>query len=336
MNDYDYFHAIFLIIFVFINVFKYIQTKSIRFDMDKNDVTVLIPTLNEEETIGDVVKRFRNQGFTNILVIDGNSRDKTREIAEKEGAKVVVQQGKGKGLAVIQAIQMIDTPYILMIDGDATYQPEEAEKLLSKLEEGYDQVIGNRLLESNKKAFTKMNFFGNKLLNRFFRLIYHIDFSDIFSGYRAFKTKSIKELTLKEKGFAIEPEITVEALKNIQKIAVVDITYLPRKGKTKLNPIIGGIRDAYVIFELARLQNPFFFFSFFGLIFFVIGTLLILYIIYHWFIGIPHSLLVTLAMLINIIGINFFLTGLLGSIIVNSKIDILRRIKKIAEKEGSI
>lgn len=65
------------------------------------DVTVVIPTLNEEEAIGEVVEGFAKRGFR-VLVIDGNSKDRTREIAREKGAEVVIQSGKGKGQAVAE------------------------------------------------------------------------------------------------------------------------------------------------------------------------------------------------------------------------------------------
>jgi len=89
------------------------------------DVCILIPTLNEATTIGELIKDFKNEGFSNILVIDGNSRDGTAQIAEAEGARVVLQTGKGKGQAVIQALEVIESPYVLMVDGDGTFIPPE-------------------------------------------------------------------------------------------------------------------------------------------------------------------------------------------------------------------
>jgi dolichol-phosphate mannosyltransferase len=72
------------------------------------DVCILIPTLNEAETIGEIIADFKREGFDNIFVIDGNSTDSTRDIAERAGVKVEIQRGKGKGTAVRQAFELID------------------------------------------------------------------------------------------------------------------------------------------------------------------------------------------------------------------------------------
>ncbi|WP_238515713.1 glycosyltransferase [Thermococcus sp. 4557] len=110
------------------------------------DVTILIPTRNEEDGIGEVIDGFKKLGYTNILVIDGHSTDRTREIAKEKGATVVVQSGKGKGQAVAEAFNLIDTDVIVMIDGDGTYDPKDIGKMLQPIERGIaEHVIGNRL-----------------------------------------------------------------------------------------------------------------------------------------------------------------------------------------------
>jgi len=94
--------------------------------MNKEDVCILIPTLNEGKTIGGMVSEFRSMGFSNILVIDGHSKDGTVKIAEKEGAKVILQSGKGKGQAVTQAFQVIKSKYVVMIDGMGRIFPKRS------------------------------------------------------------------------------------------------------------------------------------------------------------------------------------------------------------------
>jgi len=139
-------------------------------------------------------------GFPHILVMDGNSTDGTREIAAKEGARVEVQTGKGKGRALSEAFALIEQPYILMIDGDGTYNPAEFNKMLAPLERGYDHVIGNRLTEENRPAFSRLNYLGNFLLNKLFKTAHSAFLTDILSGYRAFSRESVLQLQLREVG----------------------------------------------------------------------------------------------------------------------------------------
>jgi len=92
----------------------------------RTDVSVLLPTLDEAETIGWVVEGFREQGYEDILVVDGGSSDGTRRIAEEAGARVIVQSGMGKGQAVREGVRSVEAPVVLMADGDGTYDPAEA------------------------------------------------------------------------------------------------------------------------------------------------------------------------------------------------------------------
>jgi glycosyltransferase involved in cell wall biosynthesis len=158
------------------------------------DICILIPTLNEAATIGQLIKDFRQEGFSNIFVIDGNSKDSTGKIAEAEGARVVMQTGKGKGQAMIQAFGIIESPYIIMVDGDGTYLAREAYSLLNPILEGKaDHVIGNRLENYSQGAFTRLNLVGNRLINVFFDIAYEAKLKDILSGYRAKKRNEKKK-----------------------------------------------------------------------------------------------------------------------------------------------
>lgn len=180
--------------------------------MNYTDVCILIPTLNEAATIGDLIKDFKKVGFSNILVIDGNSKDGTAQIAELEGARVVLQTGKGKGQAMIQAFELIESPYVIMVDGDGTYLAKEAPSLLEPILVGKaDHVIGNRLEKYSPGAFTKLNLVGNRLINLLFDIAYGVQLRDILSGYRAFTLDSIRELELNKTGFEIEPKSLLSA-----------------------------------------------------------------------------------------------------------------------------
>ena len=231
---------------------------------DKNDVCIFIPVLNEENAIRDVIISFKEIGYTNILVFDGNSKDKTRDVAEAAGARVVVQSGKGKGQAMIQAFESITEKYIVMIDGDGTELPEEISSLLYPVLEGKaDHVAGNRIAGRTKDAFTPMNLAGNRMINWFFRRAFKSNLKDILTGYRAFTRESIQALDLKQHGFVIETEMTVECLMKEQKIIEVPITYLPRpeKVETKLHPVRDGYRISMAVYKYSRIYNPIFFFG---------------------------------------------------------------------------
>jgi dolichol-phosphate hexosyltransferase len=288
-------------------------------NVNSADICILIPTLNEAATVGQLIKDFKKEGFSNIFVIDGNSKDGTGNIAETEGAKVVMQTGRGKGQAMIQAFSLIEDPYIIMVDGDGTYLAPDAHALLEPLLEGRaDHVIGNRLKKYYPGAFTKLNLIGNRLINLFFDIAYGTDLKDILSGYRAFTQQSVKELDLNKTGFEIETEISVECILKGQRVEEVPVTYLPRgeKGITKLNPLKDGFKIGSTIYRLAKIHNPMFYFGVIGSLFILAGILSGIFVVIDWYQGITHIPLSVLTALFIIFGLQMFIFGMLSDLIV--------------------
>jgi len=312
----------------------------------KDDVCILIPTLNEGKTIGTLIKEFKSLGYNNILVIDGHSKDNTAKIARNAGAKVVIQSGKGKGQAVKQAFDLIDSAmkrsvdlgepkasseYVVMIDGDGTYLPSDIDIVLAPVLKGEaDHVIGNRFKEYEKGAFTKLNLIGNQLLNKIFGFAYGVWLNDILSGYRAFTKNTIKQLELNKTGFEVEAEITIESVKKNLRITEVPITYLSRKGMsaTKLNPLKDGFKIGYTIYKLAKTHNPLFYFGVIGAIFLISGIGIGIYIVQEWFKGIDHIPLTILATILIISGFQLFIFGLIGDLIASLHKELMRAIKE--------
>jgi len=298
--------------------------------LNYQNVCVLIPTLNEEESIGSVIAEFRALGFENILVIDGHSVDRTRSLAEQAGARVILQSGQGKGQALKEVFDLIDQDYILLIDGDGTYLPSEAGRLLEPVLKGRaDQVVGNRFGHLAGGALKRLNLIGNKLINGFFRTIYRVELTDILSGYRAFTTKGIRHLDLTTPGFEIESEITIESVKKGLRIVEVPITYQPRTAgtKTKLNPFKDGLKIILTIFRMAKTQNPMFFFGLIGSIFGAAGFLTGLYVVRDWLTGrIEHIPLTILTAILIIVGFQLFLIGILGDVMASLHRDTMREI----------
>ncbi len=289
-------------------------------------VCILIPTLNEEETIGEVINGFKKEGFENIFVIDGNSTDSTREIAKREGARVEIQRGNGKGAAVQQAFELIEDDIIVMIDGDGTYAPSEVRKLLDPIVNGEaDHVIGDRFAYGG--AFSKHHRLGNWALNKIFGFGYGVKLRDILSGYRALTRESVKKINLRRTGFEVETEMAIESVKKGIRIKEVPIRYEERKGESKLNFIQDGTRIAYTLYVLARTHNPIFYFGVIGSLLVVFGVLVGMYVTIEWLKGITHVLLTILTALLIISGVQFFIFGLFGDLLVRlqkEEIDVLR------------
>jgi len=306
--------------------------------MNNEDICILIPTLNEGKTIAGLVKEFKSIGYPDILVIDGHSTDDTVSKAQNAGARVVLQSGTGKGQAISQAFHLLSSKYIVMIDGDGTYLPEEINKLLEPVISGQaDHVIGNRFTNYQTGAFTGLNLFGNRILNKIFGFAYGIWLNDILSGYRAFNYNSYKQIELNRTGFEVETEITVECVKKDLKIVEVPITYLARVSgaATKLRPVRDGLRIASTIYLLARTHNPLFYFNLIGGFLTLLGVIVGIYVVDEWIKNVTHVPLTILATLLIVTGILMFIFAILSDLIVSmhrENMHIMRQILKEKDK----
>lgn len=294
------------------------------------DVCVLIPTLNEEESIGPVIAEFKSLGFGNILVADGHSADKTVEKARAAGARIFIQSGSGKGQALKEVFEEIEEEFILLIDGDGTYLPSEASLVLEPVLKGKaDHVVGNRLGNVQGGALKRLNMFGNKMINMFFAAIYRVHLTDILSGYRAFTREGIQRLDLSTPGFEIESEITIESVKKGLHIIEIPITYRPRpKGtKTKLHPFRDGLKIILTIFRMAKTENPMFYFGLFGSFFGASGFLIGLFVASDWlYWRIEHIPLTILTAILIIVGFQLFLIGIQGDMMASMHREMIREI----------
>jgi glycosyltransferase (TIGR04182 family) len=299
-------------------------------ELIKDDVCIFIPTLNEAPTIGSLIRAFRDQGYRHILVMDGHSSDGTVEIARKEGARVEIQSGRGKGNAIIEAIDLIEHPYVLMLDGDGTYAPEEAEIMLQPLFDGADHVIGNRLENPETGALTRLNRFGNEVINYLFKMAHGSYLYDILSGYRAFTLQSAQMLHLKESGFEIETEMAAEAVRHNQDIVVVPVQYRVRPGtETKLSPLKDGMRIVSTVYRMAKMSNPLFYFGLIGLFLTALGAMFGLYVIYEWLLRIEHIPLTILTVLLLVLGFNIFMFGVISDMILTFHREMMREIYRL-------
>jgi glycosyltransferase involved in cell wall biosynthesis len=224
------------------------------YPLRKEDVTIVIPVLNEEEAIGPVLQELGDLGYSNILVVDGYSTDSTVRIVEKFGVPVVEQHGPGKTGAITSATEFVSTPYFLVMDGDYTYDPRNIDRFLAHAE-NYDEIIGRRK--------TKSHALGNVLLTKVFNLLMGTNVSDLCSGMYLLKTNSARHLALSSNGFNVEAEIAAQISKN-GSITEVPIHYRERMGKQKLSMWRDGFKIFMSIFHLAREYNPVFLFSWFA------------------------------------------------------------------------
>jgi dolichol-phosphate mannosyltransferase len=304
----------------------------------RDDVCVLVPALDEAETIGDVVRGYHEQGFENVLVVDGGSTDETVGVATEAGARVVEQSGTGKGQAVREAVaEHIDAPYVLMVDGDGTYLSSDADAMLEPLDEGYDHVIGDRFADMREGAMTRLNRVGNRAFNRAFAFIHGTGFGDILSGYRAFSRESFERMTLSAEGFGIETEMAVECAKHRINTAVVPITYLPRPSgsNTNLSPLRDGSIILLELYRRAKTNNPLFYFGSVGFVSTAVGLGIALWVGVEWVTrSISHEVMAVVAASGILFGVQLLMFGVLSDLIFSLHREQMRRLDRL-EKERS-
>lgn len=210
--------------------------------MSKN-VKVCVPTLNEEESISDVISDIMSAGYNNVLVIDGGSKDNTRSIAKDEGAEVHNQQyDGGKGAAMREAFDITDEDILVFIDGDNTYNADDIDKLVNPVKDGeFGHVIGNRFADMDEDAMKLSHKFGNRTINIVFRILYREKLVDILSGFRAISRDAYNSMGIESSGFDIETELCAKSVKNNIKTLVVSTSYYERNGESNLQGFSDGM-----------------------------------------------------------------------------------------------
>ena len=240
-----------------------------------DDLTVVIPTLNEREAIGLVLDELRQEGYKNLLVVDGYSTDGTPDIAREKGALVIFQHGAGKAGAIKTALEHVKTPYMLVMDGDYTYDPKDIKRLLAHAP-NYDEVIGARAGRHNMGRLHRL---GNWVINRVFNALFGTGLSDVCSGMYLVRTEALKGVELGSRGFGVEVEIAAHMC-TYGRVTEVPISYRPRIGSKKLRSFRDGIAILATIFSLARAYNPMLLFSSLAAALAVPGALLTLWQLY--------------------------------------------------------
>lgn len=240
-------------------------------------IAVLIPCYNEAKTIKKVVEDFRKALGEDavIYVYDNNSTDGTAQIAQEAGAVVRHEYQQGKGNVVRRMFREIDAECYIMTDGDDTYPAESAPAMVKKvLERNVDMVVGDRLsstyFEENKRPFHN---FGNSFVRSSINRLFHTNIKDIMTGYRAFSYEFVKTFPVLSHGFEIETEMSIHAAdKNMfVENEVIEYRDRPAGSVSKLNTYSDGMKVIGTIMRLFRTYKPFNFFMTIAMILWILG-----------------------------------------------------------------
>jgi glycosyltransferase involved in cell wall biosynthesis len=209
------------------------------------DVSVIIPTLNEEGSIRSVLADVL-PAVGEVIVVDGHSNDKTAEIARAAGAKVFFDS-KGKGSALRQGMALSKGSIVIMMDADGSHRLEELSGLISAIRSGSDACFGSRFMQGGGTGdMTLIRKAGNKFFVFLVNLFWGSSYSDLCYGYRGFSRNALQRLKLNCDGFGIETEISIQCAKKRLKVIETPSYEKPREyGKGKLRTA----RDGFKIFK---------------------------------------------------------------------------------------
>ena len=205
-------------------------------------VSVLIPARNEEASIGQVIQEIPKDWVDEIIVADNGSNDRTAEIAQSVGARVVREGTPGYGAACLAAVAAMDRPGIVVfLDGDYSDYPQDLPLLLDPiLNDSADLVIGSRVLGvAEKGALTPQQRYGNALATSLVYCLFGVRFTDL-GPFRAIRKESLDQLGMVDRNYGWTIEMQVKAARLCLRCVEVPVRYRKRIGVSKISGTLSG------------------------------------------------------------------------------------------------
>ena len=239
------------------------------------DVSVVLPCLNEEGSVAACVKHartwFERSGLRGeVIVVDNGSTDRSREEAERAGARVIEERKRGYGAAHRRGFEESRGDIIVMADADATYDLLQLDPLIEPLRQGYDMTVGNRMDSMSPGAMTwSHRFIGTPAISLLLRLFAGSRLGDSQCGLRAFTREAYERMDLRSTGMELASEMILKASRRGLKVAERPVPYAVRVGESKLNTF----RDGWRHLRFLLVHSPMFLFLIPGLVLSVLGLL---------------------------------------------------------------
>lgn len=294
-------------------------------------VSAVIPCLNEEQTlaicINKALEAFKQMNIEGeVVVADNGSTDASRDIAQQCGARVIEVPERGYGAALIAGIEGAKGDIVIMADADDSYDWANIEPFITKIDEGYDLVMGNRFAGGIEPGAMPAlhKYIGNPILSAIARMTFKTDIRDFHCGMRAFRRAAISTLNLKSPGMEFATEMVANAVRNELKIAEIPIKL--HVDKRDRPPHLRSFRDGWRHLRFIMLYAPDHLFLIPGMIMTLLGLTLVMCLaqgpitLFGGYIGI-HFL--ALGGLLSIVGYNILWIGCFGKIIVATRFPTL-------------
>lgn len=214
--------------------------------------SVIIPSLNEAESIKSVIDEIPRELVNEIIVVDGNSNDGTEKIVMTiPDVTLINQKSVGFGSAIREGIKRATGDVIIILNADGSHNPSEIKGLLDKIDQGFDYVMAERYSKNaHSEDDTVLRRFGNKIITGIINILYHKSISDSLYLFTAIRKSKLDAILLNKDGFEFCVEVIIKAIKNDLKMAEVPSHERKRiAGKSKVRPFWHGL---IIIIEIFR------------------------------------------------------------------------------------
>ena len=219
-------------------------------------ISIVLPAKNESAALVQLLPRLREaQPYAEIIVVDDGSTDDTQQICEANGVRSVRQlYSMGNGAAIKRGARESEGEVLVFMDADGQHDPADIGRLITKMDEGYDMVVGSRNWSGQAGMSRGI---ANATYNRLATWMTGFAVNDLTSGFRAVRANKFREfLHLLPNGFSYPTTITMAFFRSAYSIAYEPLTVHRRVGKSHIRPIRDGIRFLLIIFKIATLYSP--------------------------------------------------------------------------------
>ena len=280
----------------------------------KYEVTILLPAFNEEQAIGNTVRRIKQlHPDFEVLVVDDGSTDNTMQAAMGAGANVWPHPYNiGNGAAIKTGLRCAKGDWVIMMDADGQHAPEDIERLLQHKDQ-YEMVVGARSKSSETSLHRDI---ANKLYNMFASYVTKFNIEDLTSGFRVVKTATAKQfIYLLPNTFSYPSTLTMAYLRSGRSVKYIPISTKFRKGKSKIKLVEDGTRFLLIITKVASLFSPLRVFLPISLFLFITG------LGYYFFTFVTSGRFTNMSALLLTTSIVVFLIGLVSEQITQIRYD---------------
>ena len=289
-------------------------------------VSIIIPCMNEEKTIGiciqKVLSALKRENMEGEIIVADSSTDNSREIAKNLGAKIVIVEKKGYGNAYMEGVSHAQGKYLFFADADNTYDFDDIPKFLKPLiDNRADFVIGTRLKGDIKKGSMPWlhRYIGNPILTGILNWLFNTKISDAHCGMRAIAEDAYEKLNIQSQGMEFASEMIIEAARKRLRISEIPIAYYPRETPSKLHSWGDGWRHL----RFMMLYNPTPFFYIPGILLFIFGIFMTVGLAARSDMEIIRIHSFILGSVVTIVGLQILVTGGYMNVygIIQGKID---------------